>query len=120
MFGNKNRICSSTGKALLCARDDRVERSFAHSLDRGGMRCTHLRELANVEKRYIIHLAGFNLGTLLAALFGFGTPKGWPDARVLLFFAQTGTIRLLILAIWSPESPGNAECSMIVCISSAG
>ena len=57
------------------ARGERVERSFAHCLDRGGMRRVHLRGLANVEKRSIIHLAGFNLGILLRALFGFGTPR---------------------------------------------
>ena len=49
------------------ARGERVERSFAHCLDRGGMRRVHLRGLANVEKRYIIHVAGFNLGILLRA-----------------------------------------------------
>ena len=40
----------------------------------------HLRGLANVEKHYIIHVAGFNLGILLRALFGFGSPRGWADA----------------------------------------
>ena len=99
VYGNRKRLGSSTGKALLRARGERVERSFAHCLDRGGMRRVHLRGLANVEKCYIIHVAGFNLGILLRALFGFGTPKGWADAPVMLIFAQIGTRHLLILAI---------------------
>ena len=39
-----------------------------------------LRGAENLEKRYIIHIAGFNLGILLRALFSFGTPRGWADA----------------------------------------
>ena len=69
VYGNRKRISSSTGKALLRARGERVERSFAHCLDRGGMRRVHLRGLANVEKRYIIHVAGFNLGIILVWVF---------------------------------------------------
>ena len=90
VYGNRKRIRSSTGKALMRARGERVERSFAHCLDRGGMRRVHLRGLANVEKRYIIHVAGFNLGVLLRALFGFGTPKGWGRMQEPLSAAGQG------------------------------
>ena len=61
VYGNRGRLKSEKGKALLRARGERVERSFAHCLERGGMRRVHLRGLANVEKRYIIHVAEFNL-----------------------------------------------------------
>ena len=90
MWGNRTRLKSEKGKALLRARSERVERSFAHCLDRGGMRRSFLRGIENREKRYIIHIAGFNLGTLLHALFGFGTPKGWADAGAGLIFARMG------------------------------
>ncbi len=80
----------------------------------------HLRGAVNVEKRYIIHLAGFNLGILLRALFGFGTSKGWADAHAALIFVQIGAIHLLILVIWPPEGTGKADCPMIVCISWLG
>ena len=96
VYGNRKRIHSSTGKALLRARGERVERSFAHCLDRGGMRRVHLRGLANVEKRSIIHLAGFNLGILLRALFGFGSPRGWADAGAGLIFVRINKLNLLI------------------------
>ena len=48
-------------------RGEMVERSFAHVLDRGGMRRALLRERKNVHKRYLIHVAGFNLGILMRA-----------------------------------------------------
>ena len=56
-------------------RGELVERSFAHVLDRGGMRRAWLRGRENVHKRYLIHVAGFNLGILMRALFGKGTPR---------------------------------------------
>ena len=114
MYGNRKRIDSSTGKALLRARGERVERSFAHCLERGGMRRVHLRGLANVEKRYIIHVAGFNLGILLRALFGFGTPRGWADAPAALLFARIGKLNLLILVIWLPNVADAPDCAMMV------
>ncbi len=52
---------------------------------------THLRGLANVEKRYIIHLAGFNLGILLRALFGFGTPGVGPMLEPGCFLPESAT-----------------------------
>ena len=56
-------------------RGEVVERSFAHVLDRGGMRRTWLRGRENVHKRYLVHVAGYNLGILMRALLGAGTPK---------------------------------------------
>ena len=45
-------------------RAEIVERSFAHNLDRGGMRRTWLRGRENVHKRYLLHVAGHNLSLL--------------------------------------------------------
>ena len=103
VYGNRGRLKSEKGKALMRARGGRVERRFAHCLERGGMRRVHLRGLANVEKRSIIHIAGFNLGILLRALFGFGTPRGWADAPAALLIARIGNLNLLILVIWLPN-----------------
>lgn len=61
-------------------RGELVERSFAHVLDRGGMRRAWLRGRENVAKRYLIHVAGFNLGVLMRALIGQGTPRELADA----------------------------------------
>ena len=76
------------------------------------MRRVHLRGLANVEKRSIIHLAGFNLGILLRALFGFGSPRGWADAQAGLLFARIGNLSLLILVIWLPNTADAPYCVM--------
>lgn len=71
-------------------RGEMVERSFAHILDRGGMRRAWLRGRENVHKRYLIHVAGFNLGILMRALFGCGTPREAAAAKnTLLFLIQT-------------------------------
>ncbi|MEL7640343.1 MAG: hypothetical protein AAGU21_11930 [Solidesulfovibrio sp.] len=40
-----------------------------------GMRRAWLRGDENVEKRYLIHVTGFNLGLLMRARFGVGTPR---------------------------------------------
>ena len=56
-------------------RAEIVERSFAHNLDRGGMRRTWLRGRENVHKRYLLHVAGHNLSLLMRQLIGAGTPR---------------------------------------------
>jgi transposase len=74
-------------------RNPHVERSFAHILDRGGMRRAWLRGRENVHKRYLIHVAGFNLSVLMRALFGQGTPREAADARNgFLVVLQTDTL----------------------------
>jgi len=45
------------------------------------MRRVHLRGRENIAKRYLIHTAAFNLGLIMRKLTGFGTPRGWADAR---------------------------------------
>jgi hypothetical protein len=67
-------------------RGELVERSFAYILDRGGMRRAHPRGRKNVHKRYLIHVAGFNLGVLMCALSGQGTPKEAAEAANALVF----------------------------------
>ena len=52
-----------------------MERSFALILDRGGMRRVWLRGRENVQKRYLIHVAGYNLGLIMRLLTGAGTPR---------------------------------------------
>ena len=53
-----------------------LERPFAHCLETGGLRRVFLRGRENIEKRYQIHVAAYNLGLLMRALFGTGTPRG--------------------------------------------
>src|SRR3954454_18291824 len=80
VYNNRTRLRSEVGKQAMRNRAMRnraelVERSFAHILDRRGMRRTWLRGRENVHKRYLIHVAGHNLGLLMRLLIGAGTPK---------------------------------------------
>jgi transposase len=68
-------VKSGYGKKLLALRGMNLERGFAHVLDAGGMRCATLRGLENLNKRYQIAAASFNLSQLLRKLYGMGTPK---------------------------------------------
>jgi hypothetical protein len=62
-------------KEAFKLRAELCERSFAHILDRGGMRRTHLRGRENIHKRYLLHVAGHNLSLLMRQLVGAGTPR---------------------------------------------
>jgi hypothetical protein len=98
VYGNRVRLKSNVGRAAMRKRGERVERSFAHVLDRGGMRRAWLRGRENVHKRYLIHVAGFNLGILMRALFGSGTPKEAASANTaFLFLVLTDAALALVL-----------------------
>ena len=82
-------------------RAEIVERSFAHNLDRGGMRRTWLRGRENVHKRYLVHVAGHNLGILMRLLIGAGTPKeaaGRPLASLLFVYTDEAVTIILVAA----------------------
>ena len=93
VYANRARLKSGIGRETMRRRGELVERSFAHILDRGGMRRAWLRGRENVHKRYLIHVAGFNLGVLIRALHGQGTPREAADARAaFLFVFQTDAL----------------------------
>jgi transposase len=68
---------SESGKKLLKKRGMHLERSFAHLLDAGGARRTTLRGLENLNKRFKLSAAIYNLSQLMRKLWGVGTPKQW-------------------------------------------
>jgi transposase len=100
VYANRTRLQSGVGRDSMRKRGEMVERSFAHVLERGGMRRAWLRGLENVHKRYLVHVAGFNLGILMRALFGSGTPREAARAQsAFLFVAQTElTLALVLIA----------------------
>ena len=65
VYGNRRRIRGRRGRRLMRRRGERIERSFAHLYDTGGMRRTHLRGHTNILKRLLIHAGGFNLGLVM-------------------------------------------------------
>ena len=77
---NRRRVADSRSTELQRLRSERVERSFAHTCRTGRARRTWLRGLIDVAKRYLIHVAGHNLGRIMLALFGLGTPRGLQGA----------------------------------------
>ncbi len=86
VYANRARLKSGIGRETMRRRGELVERSFAHILDRGGMRRAWLRGRENIHKRYLIHVAGFNLGVLMRALIGQGTPREAAEARAAFIF----------------------------------
>ena len=76
VYRNRRRIRGARGRRLMRQRGERIERSFAHLYDTGGMRRTHLRGHQNILKRLLIHAGGFNLGLLVRSILGVGTPRG--------------------------------------------
>jgi transposase len=104
VYANRTRLGSRVGKQAMRRRGEIVERSFAHNLDRGGMRRTWLRGRENVHKRYLVHVAGHNLGILMRLLIGAGTPRE-AAARALayLFFIDAEEPLAIILVAVSPD-----------------
>src|ERR1019366_1032481 len=79
----KRRAESQYGQKLLRRRGMHLERAFAHILDCGGMRRTTLRGRQNLNKRFKLAAAFYNLSQLMRNLFGIGTPnsaKRWAQA----------------------------------------
>jgi hypothetical protein len=97
IYANRARPLSGVARVALLLRAVLCERAFAHLLDRGGMRRTWLRGRANVAKRYLVHVAGHNLGLLMRALFGAGTSKAAADLRLFWLAAGDGLLLVLVL-----------------------
>jgi hypothetical protein len=79
---NRARLLSGVARQAFKLRAELVERSFALALDRGGMRRAWLRGRDNLQKRYLIHISGYNLSLIMRLLTGFGTPRRWADANI--------------------------------------
>ncbi len=115
VYNNRNRLLSGVAKAAFKLRAEVVERGFAQVLDRGGMRRTWLRGRENVGKRYLIHVAGHNLGVLLRQLIGAGTPReaAAKGLAVLLLVLRQEQSLIIILALNNPPAPGLAAAIVI-------
>jgi len=74
-------VSSNYGKELLSKRGQHIERGFAHILDCGGMRRATLRGRQNLQKRFTLAAAFYNLSQLMRKLCGVGTPKQWAAMR---------------------------------------
>ena len=109
VYANRARLLSGVARVALVLRAVLCERAFAHVLDRGGMRRTWLRGLDNVAKRYRIQVAAHNLGLLMRALFGAGTPRAAAELRLLWLSADD---HLLLVLIVSPDPKTSTSPAM--------
>ena len=95
VYANRRRIKGGRGKRLLKSRGEKLERTFAHCYETGGMRRLHLRGRDNIAKRTIIHAAGFNIGLLMRVSYGLRKPRsGSGVVRALILAAINGVGRL--------------------------
>jgi transposase len=97
VYRNRRRIRGPRGLRLLRLRGERLEQTFAHLYETGGMRRVHLRGHTNIGKRLLIHAAGFNLGLLMRQLIGVGTPRGLQGRLT----ATMAALLALVGALWS-------------------
>lgn len=90
VVNNRTRLLSGVAHLAFKLRAEIVERGFALILDRGGMRRAWLRGRENLHKRYLIHVAGYNLGLIMRLLTDAGTPRAF-QARVSAYLATAIT-----------------------------
>jgi transposase len=107
VYANRRRIRGARGRRLMRQRGERIERSFAHLYDTGGLRRTYLRSHTNILKRLLIHAGGFNIGLVMRHLIGSGTPRGLQDRPAIVIttlLMLLGAPRRWLVAIsaWHP------------------
>jgi transposase len=101
VYNNRARLRSGVAKEAFRLRAELVERSFALTLDRGGMRRAWLRGRQNLRKRYLVHVAGYNLGLIMRLLVGAGTPRGFlagASAYLLALATADGAVFAILIA----------------------
>ncbi len=115
VYANRRRVRSARGRQAMKDRAEKVERSFQHCYDRGGLRRLWVRGQEKITKRVLVGIAAFNLGLLMRKLFHFGTPKGLMGALFALMQAWK-CLRCVRLAFWRPGgemiSPANGFCEL--------
>jgi hypothetical protein len=86
-YANRRRVQGPRGRRLSKLRSEFVERSFGHVCNTGNNRRTWLRGTMNVAKHYLLQIVARNLGVMMRALFGIGTPRTLQGALSALFVA---------------------------------
>jgi transposase len=107
VYNNRARLRSGVAREALKLRAELCERSFALVLDRGGMRRAWLRGRENLKKRYLVHVAGYNLGLIMRLLVGAGTPRellARASAHLLVFARADGTVAAVLVVVTDAEA----------------
>jgi transposase len=107
VYNNRARLRSGVAKEAFKRRTELVERSFALLLDRGGMRRAWLRGRENLRKRYLVHVAGYNLGLIMRLLVGAGTPREFvahASAHLLVVMTAEGAVVVILVVTGGNET----------------
>ena len=107
VYNNRARLRSGAAKEAFRLRAELVERSFALALGRGGMRRAWLRGRDNLRKRYLVHVAGYNLGLVVRLLVGAGTPRessAGAAARLLALATADGAALVILTVATATEA----------------
>jgi transposase len=75
VYANRRRINGDRGSKLLRSRGEKIERTFAHCYETGGMRRLYLRGRDNIAKRVLIHAAGCNIAIMMRVKYGLRKPR---------------------------------------------
>jgi transposase len=107
VYNNRARLRSGVAKEAFKLRAELVERSFALTLDRGGMRRSWLRGRENLHKRYLVHVAGYNLGLIMRLTIGAGTPKEFlahTSTQLMLLMTAADTLTIILIVATGTEA----------------
>ena len=107
VYNNRARLRSGVAGEAFRLRGELVERSFALTLDRGGMRRAWLRGRENLHKRYLVHVAGYNLGLIMRLTIGAGTPKEFlahASMQLMLLMAAADTLTIILIVATGTEA----------------
>jgi transposase len=107
VYNNRARLRSGVAREAFKLRAELVERGFALVLDRGGMRRAWLRGRENLRKRYLVHVAGYNLGLVMRLLVGAGTPREFlarASAYLLARVTADGTALVILVLATGTEA----------------
>ena len=72
---------------------------MAHMYETGGLRRVYLRGHNNILKRLLVHACGFNLGVLMRARTGVGTPRSLQGQRTASVLARKSVQNALLGAL---------------------
>lgn len=99
VYQNRARLTSKKSKRHQRKRGELLERTFAHLCETGAHRRTRLRGRENVQKRYLMQAAAFNLSLVMRKLIGHGTPRAVAAAadRCFALLSIIATIALTML-----------------------
>jgi len=109
VYANRRRIKGKRGRQLGRLRSEKNERSFAHTCETGGGRRAWLRGVVNVSKSHLMRAAACDLGIIMLALFGVGTPRTLQGGMGLVLAA------LLWLGWRRYSQPSARSASGVVC-----